>query len=1175
MTDDTTDPTDGSPEPDDVEGLFQRAVDLPPDERDAFLDARCPPGTSRRREVEKLLRHFDDAEGHFLEGPLPDLGLSPVFAETAPPERIGDYAVIDRLGQGGMGVVYLARDPRLEREVAIKVLPPIMAADQHWQRRIQSEARLLASVNHPNIATIYSLEEAEGERFLTMERVRGESLAQRLARESLPLLDTLSIAQQVASALEAAHRQGVVHRDLKPDNIMITGDGRVKVLDFGIASSVHAADGPAMVRAVGTPGYMSPEQIRGEPIDPRTDIWAFGCLLYECLAGLRAFPERPGSDPIAATLQGELDWRCLPASVPDSIRSLLEQCLAPSARERLGVVAQARRRIEEEIAVRAHRAPPTVPSLDVPNNLPASLSTFVGREAEIADVGRLLREHVVVTLTGSGGCGKSRLALEVARTGIAEWTDGAWFVELAPISDPASVKPAIAAALGLREHPGQSVAESILSFLRDRHLLLILDNCEHVIAEVADVATLVLRSCPGVRILATSRERLSIDGETIYQTPALGLPDTTGDESLSDVIETESVRLFLDRARIARRDFNPAPEDVPALVQICRRLDGIPLALELAAARVAVLTIEEIAERLDDRFRFLTSKSKSALPQHKTLLATIEWSHQLLDENEQVLLRRLAVFAGGWTLRTAETVCAGSEIEGWEILDLHTQLVEKSLVDVDVVRTPGRARYRMLETVKAYSLDRMRDAGELDEIASRHCAAFTKLAERAERELRGPDQGKWLSTLEREHDNLRRALRHAFEHDTDTGLRLAAALGRFWAVRGHWKEGRGFLRRALEADRAAALTLSRASCVSWAGTIARIDNDLAEAQRLFEECLSMGQALGDRRTVATALSNLGHLAQMRGDFLAARSRYEECLAVRRELGNTQEISTSLTSLGMVAIALCEFDRARVLYEENLEISREIGDLSNEASALLNLSQIASREGDRERAHELIDRALSIGREVGDRRFIAVVLQSRGAQAFGEERWADSYADYSETMAIREELGDRRGVGHALSGLGYISYLRGDTVLARSQLDDSLARSREADDPAGMAYALCGLGYVSTEEGDLDYATEMLAESLRIRHEITDLMGLAVSLEGLGVVASVRGEMERAIELFSAADTIRERVSFPLTTHAQHKRELCLAAARAALGNEAFEDRWESARSVPVETIVERVLRPGR
>lgn len=435
---------------------------------------------------------------------------------------------------------------------------------------------------------------------------------------------------------------------------------------------------------------------------------------------------------------------------------------------------------------------------DLPNNLPQQVTSFIGREKEIEAVETLLDKTRLLTLTGSGGCGKTRMALQVAADVLENYPDGVWLVELASLADPALVPQTIAQALSITEEPGKPLAQTLPQALKTRRLLIVLDNCEHVLDACARLVDTLIRACPTLKVLASSREGLGIAGETVYRIPSLSLPDLKHTATPSSLSMYEAVRLFVDRAVAALPAFVVTNQNAPALASLCHRLDGIPLAIELAAARARSLSVEEINNKLDNRFRLLTGGSRTALPRQQTLRALIDWSYDLLNGQERTLLCRLSVFAGGWTLAAAEQIGAGSSatakgIEDWEALDLLTSLADKSLV---LVQTQGEAtRYHLLETVRQYARDRLTESGESLTVRARHSDCFLTLAEEVRSKLRGSEQGQWLDVLEEEHDNLRQALTWYGEDLEDAeaeekGLRLGVALQRFWGVRGHLSEGR-------------------------------------------------------------------------------------------------------------------------------------------------------------------------------------------------------------------------------------------------------------------------------------------------------------------------------------------------------------------------------------------------
>ncbi|MBI3660514.1 tetratricopeptide repeat protein, partial [Candidatus Acetothermia bacterium] len=673
-----------------------------------------------------------------------------------------------------------------------------------------------------------------------------------------------------------------------------------------------------------------------------------------------------------------------------------------------------------------------------PNNLPVQVTSFVGRERELIEVKDRLKATHVLTLTGLGGTGKTRLSLQAAADLIDDFSYGVWFIELAPLSDPALVPQAIATALGLREEAKRPLMETLIDHLREKQSLLVLDNCEHLIEACARLADSLIRVSPELKILASSRKPLRIVGETTYPVPTLPSPNPQQLPSLESLSNYEAVRLFRDRAVAVAPTFQVTQQNALAVTQICHRLDGLPLALELAAARVKIMTVEKIAERLDDRFRLLTGGSRTALPRQQTLQALIDWSYDLLSESERVLWRRLSIFAGGWTLEAAEMVCVGESIAEYDVLDLLTQLVDKSLVIME--EKSGEGRYRLLETVRQYGYEKLVKAVEVKLIRDRHLDFFLKFAEEAEPKLQGAEQKLWLNRLETEHDNLRAVLAWSVESSekAETGLQLAGVLWRFWEVRGHFTEGRRWLEEAL--TRTPARTAARAKALNGGGNLALDQGDYIAARLLYQESLAIQRELENKGGIAASLHNLGNVAYMQGNFTEARSLYEESLAIKRELGDQRGIAYSFGNLGGVAHDQGDYIAARSFHLESLAIKRNLGDKRGIAASINNLGEVARAQGDYTEARSL----------------------------------------YEESLAIKRELGDKRGITFSLNNLGNVAYAQGDYVSARAFYQESLSIQRELVDKQRIAESLEGLAGVDCAEGQCERATQLLAAAKSLR-----------------------------------------------------------------------------------------------
>jgi predicted ATPase/class 3 adenylate cyclase len=644
---------------------------------------------------------------------------------------------------------------------------------------------------------------------------------------------------------------------------------------------------------------------------------------------------------------------------------------------------------------------PPLASLSVlRHNLPVQLTSFIGREEEMAQVRAHLASTRSMTLTGTGGCGKTRLALQVAADVLAGYPDGAWLVELASISDPGLVPAALAHVLGVRPQAGRDPTEALADHLRDRAALIVLDNCEQVVSACAGLAGHLLRACPGVRILATSRERLGIDGELVWRVPSLELPQIDPLPSLEALRRYESVSLFVERARLHKPGFPLRSGNALRVAEICRRLDGIPLAIELAAARVKVLTVEQIAERLDDRFRLLTGGSRTALERHQTLRTAVDWSYDLLSERERRLFERLSVFAGGFTLAAAEAVTSGEGIRPADVLELLSDLVDKSLAAAE--ERDGETRYHLLETMRQYAEEKLASSDERDALRDRHAGWCVTLAEGAEPELTGPEQVPWLERLELEHANLRAALAWSVSRrNADMSLRLAGALWRFWLEHGHLDEGRRLAEQALSLG---GDDSCRAKGLRATGALAMWQSDLVAARAHHEEGFDLARRLGDERGVASSLSHLGIVAWRSADLAGAERLLQESLALRRELGDREGVGYSLGNLGLVAQARGDFAAARRFLEESLAIDRERGHRLGAAGSLTYLGELARAEGDLDRAEALHREGLTLQRELGQKETLPLSLEGLAAVAAARGQPERAARLFGASSSLRAAIG---------------------------------------------------------------------------------------------------------------------------------------------------------------------------
>ncbi|MPZ14871.1 MAG: tetratricopeptide repeat protein [Chloroflexi bacterium] len=689
----------------------------------------------------------------------------------------------------------------------------------------------------------------------------------------------------------------------------------------------------------------------------------------------------------------------------------------------------------------------------VPNNLPLELTSFIGREREAAEVARLLAEAPsgsrLLTLTGAGGCGKTRLALRVAQDSLGVYSGGVWLVDLAPLTDPELVPLVVAGVLGVQQPPGHPPVDALADYLRPRSALLVLDNCEHLVTASGQLAEAILRSCPRLRILATSRAVLGAHGETTWRVPSLAVPPApSGAGSSVDLFAgSEAVRLFLDRAAAVRSDLAPTDQSLWSMSEICRRLDGIPLAIELAAARLNVLSVEQIAARLDDCFGLLTGGQRTAMPRHQTLRATVDWSYGLLSEPERALLRRLSVFAGGWTLEAAERVGGGEGIEPYAVLDLLSLLIDKSLVMADQQRRS--LRYRLLETIRQYAFGKLGEMGEVERTRARHLDYVLRLAEDAEPKLRLTEQPIWAEQLAAEHDNLGAALEWGLTADrTEAALRLSGALAWFWWLRGTHDEGRRWLTRALAA--APERSTARVRALHGAGWLAHHQRDSATARALLDESLSIARETGDRWSVAWVLHLLGRVAYFENDPLRTRALAEDSLAIAEELSDDWLIAWALHLFGLAAYISADYPAARAYYAQSLEIRQRIG-YQEGVTILLQLLGIAAfREGDfvqaRERSREL--------------------LAAMRGHPVAPWLWSQVFAVFTGLAAAQAQPERAARLAGATAVLGETYHTR-PIPMAEALLTEGLARASAELDEAGYAAAWGHGRRMSVEESIAD------------------------------------------------------------------------------------------------------------
>ncbi|MDQ3928963.1 MAG: helix-turn-helix domain-containing protein [Chloroflexota bacterium] len=823
----------------------------------------------------------------------------------------------------------------------------------------------------------------------------------------------------------------------------------------------------------------------------------------------------------------------------------------------------------------ARRLPPSAPSgatpSTAPTDFPLPLTDLVGRKQEIGEVRRLLTTTRLLTLTGLGGIGKTRLAMEVARSLIVEYPDGVRLVELAPLPDPALVPGAVAAALGVREQPERSLTDTLASYLCDKRLLLVLDNCEHLLEGCTQLIGTLLRSCSELRVLATSREALHVAGELRWPVPPLSVPDAASVD-VTHLFDSDSARLFVERARLVRPDYVPLERDARAIGEICRTLEGIPLAIELAAARVRVLSPKQIAERLEDSLRLLAEGELLVEPRHRAMRVTLDWSWALLGEGERVLLRRLSVFGGGWELSAAEEVGAGGELAPVDVLDVLTHLVDRSLVGVES-GTGAAYRYRMLEPVRQYALQRLEESGEAQEVRRRHAEHFLVLAESAEPELRTARQLEWLERLREEQDNLRVALRWSLGEDRGVALRMAGALWRYWFLRGQFGEGERWLSEALSVRGVAPETVEATALLGWAH-IAEYTANRALVSQLAEESLELCCRAGDQRGVAAALS----VPQEAGHDLPTRlQQLERSVQTARQVGDPWLLARALNVFGDNLLDGNEAGRAIELLEESLVLARPTGDRWLTGSVLFILGKVLSTTPDKSRARRLLEESLSLHEELGDKLGMAYALWTMGVLAFHQGEYAEARRLNEQRLALVEDLDDRRGIANCLWWLSLVACEEGDPVRAGSLAEQSLATADERAETWLSAGAAEVCAWVALQRGDYTQAADTYRKALeRFLHSVPGSSaglryGVVLCLLGLAAVAQAQRAARRAARLLGTIEVIDDGPYYP-SRRSLH--EACLARVRATLGDEAFEAAMAEGRSMSLEQAVGCALHDG-
>lgn len=1073
------------------------------------------------------------------------------------------YRLDRELGHGGMGTVYQGYDVLLDRVVAVKLLTS-KKLGKEGKERLLGEARAVAKLNHPNIVSVYDAGESDDMPFVVMEYIIGKSLYEETPKSKQQILRTVI---QVCDALEEAHTHGIIHRDLKPENVIMTEGGLAKLTDFGLARSVASRmsqDGAL----TGTVFYISPEQALGKPLDARSDLYALGVMLYEFCTGQLPFTAEDQLAVIAQHIhQDPIPPRELAEDISQEVEAIILRLMAKQPDARFGSAGELRAALEELLSSEDKS------SQKPHHNLPVFLTRFIGRERELKHIREWVGSERLLTLTGVGGTGKTRLALEALRTIVDDFRDGVWLVELSAISDEAQMTRAIASVLGAREQSGQLLIDTLKTHIGQRQMVLILDNCEHLIESSARIVQDLLTVCPNLHVITTSREALGLPGEVSFHVKSLQQPDPENLPGMQQAWQVESMQLFRDRALNVNPDFNPDAVQTLAAARVCTRLDGIPLAIELAAARVRVLSVEEIAERLSDRFRLLTGGRRSAIPRQQTLQALIDWSYDLLTSEEKSLLQRLSVFLGGWTLAAAEEVCAREDIQPASILDVMTRLVDKSLVLFE--DQAGEARYDMLQTIRQYAGEKLIQSSEMEALRNRHLSYYADFTRAAAPQLRQSDQNFWMDRLEEEHDNLRAALEWSLSSDDveciKAGMRIAASSTLFWIVRGHWNEAWNWMQKLLQTPAVQSMQcIEKTQLLYSSGFLVKELGDIHVAKDLFTQALQEARTQQDAHSQGFALLGLGKLATIEHFFEEAGKLIDQSLAIFRSLQEKEGLAMALAEKGTITADREGYPAARPYFQENLELCREIGDELGVAGTLQALGRIELYEKNPKQARQYVEESLQIYRRSGDKSGIAGALSVIGLVELYSDELDQSRQHYEEALRITRELRSSPGIGTALIALGEIARAQSDYSAARAYYEEALHINQTTGQVGIVMVVAHNLGYVAKQQGDYEKAMAFFRRSLDLAVERDQQRILFYCIMGIASLLVDMDNCRKAAAFFGFAESLRMQHDYSLDPVDQWEVNQSLKKMEECLSDKQKNEHWQTGKNWSLEKFLEMV-----
>jgi serine/threonine protein kinase/tetratricopeptide (TPR) repeat protein len=1051
-----------------------------------------------------------------------------------PQKLIGRYEISKRLARGGSAIVYLARDPLVKRDVAIKLLSRKFSADPKFRERFQREAEVIASLEHPNIVPIYDFGDHDGHMYIVMRYMSGGTLAERLKKGPYPLDDVNQVINRVSAALDEAHVKGIIHRDLKPANILFDQREDSFLSDFGIVKLMETFEEIDGKLLLGTPAYVSPEQARGEmEVTLKSDIYSLGVILFQLLTGqvpyeadspidlarkhitesipdiLSISPELPPGcqGVIARAMAKEPEARF--TSAGDLAVMLEAATIAPSHAPMLplSLIRQPAQlgttEIESEISDQLEKAPRLASQPSPTYKLPYEPTPFIGRKDELAEIAGRLADPCcrLLTLTGPGGIGKTRLALHAAAESVGMFPHGTYFIPLTHLSSEEFILQTIAEVIQFSFYSPENQKTQLLNYLRGKNMLLVVDNFEHLI-HAANLMAEIIRQAPHIKLIVTSRERLNLLGEWILDIHGLPYPQ---EDSTEDIQEYTAVQLFVQTAQRVKPGFMMNDEDKPAVIQICRLVEGIPLGIELAASWVRLLTCREIADEISKNCEILETSLRDIPERHRSLGIVFEYSWNLLSKHEKIALRKLAVFRGGFHRNAAQTVAGAS-------LPLLVALADKSLVR----RAPAN-RYEIPETIRQYAEEKLREhPDELQDTYRKFCHHFAGFLYARQNILKSGQQQDAFEQIHEEIGNL-----HAFwnqairEADKETIEKSIESLYRFFEISGRIKEGVDAFAMAVNnlsagmvGEETYGILLARLGGLNYRLGL------YGEAADYLVNSLKIARHYRNTSEIAFSLNYLGAVNNRIGGFSKAQEHLQEGLNLYKELDDSMGAAISLHFLALVSRNLGNFQQAKVLHQESLTKSREIQDHYGIAVSLNNMGTLALGAGEYEEAHLLHQDSLAIRREIGDQWGTAQSLNSLGRLAYTTGKMGDAKQYFERSLQHYKEIGDSQEIATSMSNLGDIAWTREDYPTAIQNYNDALSIFNETGDPWRIAACLTNLGNVSGSMGDFRGSKRYFRAAYETAMKIRAIPIALAALNGVATMLANSAHKAEAIELFT-------------------------------------------------------------